>query len=261
MCGIFGFCLKKTLPVARVFRILEKLEVHQYPEERLPLGGYGAGMALLLEDGNVLVEKVGKVNGSPARKLSQMVKVDRASVLISHVRMPSPEFMKTAEHKETAQPYVVEREPNLTVASVHNGKIENYKEIRKTLGSAHVFESERFELVDSEVIPHFFEETLSEEEEVTESLYSFFCALQGSGAIAMLQLSEEDSFLHLLHKGKTRGLTVWTNEKNEVVFCTRKEVLKEGLGNLLSRGRFKEKASIGYREEAGLVLSYPLSLM
>lgn len=259
MCGIFGFCLKKTLPVARVFRILEKLEVHQYPEERLPLGGYGAGVALLLEDGNVLVEKVGKVDGSPARKLSEMVKVDGASVLISHVRMPSPEFMKMAEHKETAQPYVVEMEPNLTVASVHNGKIENYKEIRKGLSSAHVFESEKYELVDSEVIPHFFEETLREKE-VTEALYSFFCALQGSGAIAMLQLSEEDSFLHLLHKGKTRGLTVWTNDKNEVVFCTRKEVLKEELGNLLSRGKFKEKASIGYREEAGLALSYPLSL-
>jgi glucosamine 6-phosphate synthetase-like amidotransferase/phosphosugar isomerase protein len=260
MCGIFGFYLKKTLPLAGVFRILEKLEVHQYPEERLPLGGYGAGVALLLEDGNVLVEKVGKVDGSPARKLSEMVKAERASVLISHVRMPSPEFMKTAEHKETAQPYVVEREPNLTVASVHNGKIENYKEIRRALGNAHVFESERFELVDSEVIPHFFEVTLSEKEEASEALYSFFCTLQGSGAIAMLQLDEENSFLHLLHKGKTRGLTVWTNDKSEVLFCTRREVLTRGFGNLLSIGRFKEKALIGYREEAGLILSYPLSL-
>jgi hypothetical protein len=74
----------------------------------------------------------------------------------------------------------------------------------------------------------------------------------------MLQLGEEDSFLHLLHKGKTRGLTVWANDRSEVVFCSRKEVLTEGLGNLLSRGRFKEKVSIPYREEAGLVLSYPL---
>lgn len=261
MCGIFGFCLKKPLHMARVFRVLEKLEVHQYPQERLPLGGYGAGVALLLEDGNVLVEKVGKVEGPPARKLAEMVKVNKASVLISHVRMPSPEFMKTAKHKETAQPYVVEREPNLTVISVHNGKVENYKEIRKALDRMHVFESEKFELVDSEVIPHFFEDTLSEKEDVTEALYSFFCALKGSGAIALLQLSEEDSFLHLLHKGKTRGLTVWANEMNEVIFCTRKEVLAEELGNVLSRGRFEEKASIAYREEAGLVLSYPLSSM
>jgi glucosamine 6-phosphate synthetase-like amidotransferase/phosphosugar isomerase protein len=260
MCGIFGFTLKKPLRLARAFRVLEKLEVHQYPQEPLPLGGYGAGVALLLEDGDVLVEKVGKVDDdSPARKLAEMVKVEKASVLISHVRMPSPEFMKTAKYKETAQPYVVEREPNLTVVSVHNGKVENYKEIRKALGSAHVFESEKYELVDSEVIPHFFEETLSEKEEVSEALYSFFCALKGSGAIALLQLGEEDSFLHLLHKGKTRGLTVWANDMNEVIFCTRKEVLKEELGNLLSKDRFKEKASIAHREEAGLVFSYPLS--
>jgi len=259
MCGIFGFALKKPLPMVKVFRVLEKLEVHQYPQEPLPVGGYGAGVALILEDGNVFVEKVGKVGDSPAKKLAELVKVDEASVLVGHVRMPSPEFMKTAKHKETTQPYVVEREPEWTVVSVHNGKVENYGKIRKMLSGAHVFESERFELIDSEVIPHFFEEMLSEKEEVTEALYSFFCALQGSSAIAMLQLGEEDSFLHLLHKGKTRGLIIWANERSEVVFCSRKEVLTEELGNLLSRGRFKEKVSISFREEAGLVLSYPLS--
>ena len=72
-------------------------------------------------------------------------------------------------------------------------------------------------------------------------------------------MGEEDSFLHLLHKGKTRGLSVWANDTNEVIFCTRKQVLTEELGDLLSKGRFKEKASIAYREEAGLVLSYRLS--
>lgn len=259
MCGIFGFLVEKPLPMAGVFRVLQKLEVHQYPQEPRPVGGYGAGIALLLEDGNVMVEKVGKVGDSPVKKLEETVKVQKASVLIGHVRMPSPEFMETAKYKETAQPYVVEREPELTVVSVHNGKIENYKEIRKTLGNAHVFESEKFELIDSEVIPHYFEEILSEKEETFEALYSFFCALQGSSAIAMLQLGEEDSFLHLVHKGKTRGLNVLTNDKNEVVFCSRREVLTEELGKLLSKGKFKDKISIPYREEAGLLLSYPLS--
>jgi glucosamine 6-phosphate synthetase-like amidotransferase/phosphosugar isomerase protein len=258
MCGIFGFALKEPLPMSRVFSILEKLEVHQYPEEPFPLGGYGAGLAVLLEDGGVLVEKVGKVAESPVKRLAESVKVDAASVLMGHVRRPSPEFMKTAEYKETAQPYVVEREPELTVVSIHNGNIENYMEIRKTLSDAHVFESEKFELIDSEVIPHFFEETLREKEEVPEALYAFFCAVRGSNTIAMLQLGEEDSFLHLLHKGKTRGLTVWANNNNEVIFCSRKEVLIEELETLLSRGRFEEKVSIAYREEAGLVLSYPL---
>ena len=92
----------------------------------------------------------------------------------------------------------------MTVVSVHNGKVENYREIRKTLGSAHVFESEKFELVDSEVIPHFFEETLSEKEEVTEALYSFFCALQGSGAIAIAAAGRRRLVPSLASQGKNK---------------------------------------------------------
>ena len=40
MCGIFGFTLTQTVPLSRVFRLLEKLEVHQYPHEPKPVGGY-----------------------------------------------------------------------------------------------------------------------------------------------------------------------------------------------------------------------------
>ena len=257
-CGIFGFVLNKPLPMARVFRVLEKLEVHQYANEPLPLGGYGAGVALLLENGTLLDEKIGKVEGSPAHALADIMNADKASVLIGHVRMPSPEFMKTAQHKETAQPYVVGKEPALTVASVHNGKIENYKELRKRLDGGHVFESEKYELVDSEVIPHFFEETLFEHGEMKEALYSFFCDIQGSGAIAMLQLGTRLGFLHLLHKGKTRGLNVWTNNSNEVIFCTREEVLLDELGSLLEANKFGKRLSIGYHEEAGFLRSYLL---
>jgi glucosamine 6-phosphate synthetase-like amidotransferase/phosphosugar isomerase protein len=258
MCGIFGFSFLKPVSMDRVFKVLQKLEIHQLPQEPRPVGGYGAGVAVLLENGDVLVEKVGKVSRYPAQSLFEIVEVKRASVLLGHVRMPSPEFMGTAKFKETAQPYVVERDPELTVASVHNGKMENYKEIREKLGTGHVFESEKFELIDSEVIPHFFEEVVNEKRDVTEALYEFFCSVQGSNAVAMLQVGEEDSFLHLIHKGKTRGLTVWTNEKSEVIFCSRKAPLVEEFGKTLEKGNFKEKVSIAYHEDTGLVLSYPL---
>jgi glutamine phosphoribosylpyrophosphate amidotransferase len=173
--------------------------------------------------------------------------------------MPSPEFMTTARFKEAAQPYVVERDPKLSVASVHNGKVENYKELRKKLGKTHVFESEKSELIDSEVIPHFYEELLSEKEEADEALYSLFCTLQGSNTFGLLQVGEENAFLHLIHKGKTRGLTVWTNSRNEMVFCTRKESLTQDFRSILVRGKFKEKTSIAYREDAGLKLSFRLA--
>jgi glucosamine 6-phosphate synthetase-like amidotransferase/phosphosugar isomerase protein len=184
--------------------------------------------------------------------------VKKASVLLGHVRMPSPEFMKTAKFKETAQPYVVEREPDLTVVSVHNGKMENYREIRKKLGADHVFESEKFELIDSEVVPHFFEDVLSEKRDVNQALYDFFCSIKGSNAVAILQVEEENSYIHLVHKGKTRGLTVWTNEKNELVFCSRKAPLIEEFNNVLTRGKFREKICIPYHEDVGLVLSHRL---
>jgi len=257
MCGIFGFSLRKPVSMDIVFKILQKLEVHQFPQEPKPVGGYGAGVAVLLEDGNVLVEKVGKVGESPAKRLAEIVEVKEAFVLLGHVRMPSPEFAHTAKYKETAQPYVVERVPGLTVASVHNGKMENYKEVRQKLGAGHVFESEKFELIDSEVVPHFFEEELNEMEDVSETLYEFFCSLKGSNAVAILQIGEDNSFLHLIHKGKTRGLTVWTNDKNEVVFCSRKTPLIEEFGKTLARGKFREKVSILWRENVGLLLSYP----
>jgi glucosamine 6-phosphate synthetase-like amidotransferase/phosphosugar isomerase protein len=260
MCGIFGFSLNRPVQTSGVFRVLQKLETNQLPQEPLPVGGYGAGVAVLLEDGNVLVKKLGEIDGSPAERLPEIVDVKDASVLLGHVRMPSPEFMKTARYIETAQPYVVARNPDLTVVSVHNGKMENYKDLRSKLGSDHVFESEKFELIDSEVIPHYFEEMVSETEDIGETLYSYFCSLQGSNAIAILQLGEEDSFLHLIHKKKTRGLIVWKNERGEVIFCTRKTPVLEEFGDIIKKGRFREKVEIQYHENVGLVLSFPLAL-
>lgn len=260
MCGIFGFALKKPVSMVKVFKVLEKLEVHQYPQELKPVGGYGAGVAILGDKGSLMFRKVGKIGDSPAKCLSKIVKVDEASVLVGHVRMPSPEFMATARFKETTQPYVVGQNPRLTVVSVHNGKVENYKELRAKLGDSHVFESEKVELIDSEVIPHTFEDLLNEERDSDEALYSLFNILQGSGAIVLLQAGKEDTSMHFLHKGKTRGLTIWTNEHDELVFCSRKEPLIGEFSNILSRGKFKEKISIAYREDVGLKLSYPLAL-
>jgi hypothetical protein len=60
MCGIFGFVLKKRVSMVKVFRVLQKLEAHKYPIEPRPVGGFGAGVAIIKEDGGVLLEKVGK---------------------------------------------------------------------------------------------------------------------------------------------------------------------------------------------------------
>jgi glucosamine 6-phosphate synthetase-like amidotransferase/phosphosugar isomerase protein len=258
MCGIFGFVMKKPLSMAKVFRVLQKLEVSQYPGEPRPVGGYGAGVAVLLDDGSILSEKVGKVADSPTGRLAEIMRANltEASVLIGHVRFPSSEFMDTAKFKEAAQPYVEHFEPELTIVSAHNGRVENYMELRKKL-NAHVFESEKVGLIDSEVIPHYFGEILNEAEDADKAVYELLCNLKGPNSVAMLHVDGENAFLHLVHKGKTRGLTVWANEKNEVIFCSRPEPVIEELKEVLVRGKFKEKASIKWHEDAGLKLSFP----
>jgi len=77
--------------------------------------------------------------------------------------------------------------------------------------------------------------------------------------VGLLQSGEEDIFIHLIHKGKTRGLTVWVNSRNEMVFCSRKETLTPQFRNILVKGRFKEKVSIKYQEDAGLKLSFQVT--
>ena len=85
------------------------------------------------------------------------------------------------------------------------------------------------------------------------------CTLKGSNSVAMLHVDDENAFLHLVHKGKTRGLTVWANEKNEVIFCSRPEPVMEEFSRILARDKFKEKAAIKWREDAALKLSFPIT--
>ena len=261
MCGIFGFMLKKNLSMAKVFAILEKLEVSQYLNEKLPVGGYGAGVAIMLDDGGVLSEKIGKTADSPAGQLAQIMKprISQARVLIGHVRHPSLEFMDTVSFKEAAQPYVESFEPELTIVSAHNGRIENYLELKAKL-KAHVFESEKVRLIDSEVIPHYFGALLNETEDALQAAHKLLDSLKGKtvGSIALLQLDSENQILHLLHKGWSRGLTIWANGKGEVIFCTRSEPVLEELKETLARGNFEEKVVIKPNEEAEINLSFPL---
>jgi glucosamine 6-phosphate synthetase-like amidotransferase/phosphosugar isomerase protein len=261
LCGIFGFALKKPVSLTKVFGVLKELEVHRYRGETRTVGGYGAGLAILREDGSILFEKVGKTtNASPARKLSRMVKADKAAVLVAHVRFPSPEFMEKAWRRETAQPYVAACSQGLTVVSAHNGYIKNYKMIREKLGRTHVLESEKIQLVDSEIIPHYFEEFLKEKGNTGKALDDFHFDLEGRMALSLLQVEKKRAFLHLFHKGKTRGLVIWTNPGDEVVFCSRKEPLVTEFADILAEGKFEEQVLIPWNEERSLSESFALEV-
>ena len=259
MCGIFGFITKQPISMSKVFNVLQKLEASRYPYENQPVGGYGAGVAALLDDGNVFLEKVGKTSDSPAAQLAEIVKpqLKDAKVLLGHVRFPSGEFLATAALKETAQPFIGEFESDLTVVSVHNGRLSNYRELAERL-KGHVFESAKAGVVDSEIIPHLFGEIVNEGKDVGEAADELFSSMKGKtvGSVALLQLDSENALMHILHKGWSRGLTVWANENGEVLFCSRPEPVLEELKETLDKGKFKEKVVIAPREDAGVRLSF-----
>ncbi len=263
MCGIFGFVLNKPLPMNKTFQVLQKLEASKYMGEKTPVGGYGAGVAVLLDDNSVFSEKIGQTADSPACKLAETVKpnLQEARVLIGHVRYPGSEFLDTVKFKEAAQPYVETFDPEMTIVSAHNGRVENYMELKKKL-KGHAFESEKTKLIDSEIIPHYFGSLLQEAEDANQAVNELLCALQGRtvGSVSLLHLDDENAFLHLIHKGWSRGLTVWANERNEMIFSTRPEPVVTELKETLTIGEFKEKAVIKLREDATLKLSFPLIL-
>ena len=260
MCGVFGFALKQPVAMTKVFEVLSKLEVHQFPTETKPVGGFGAGVAVLRDNCEVVLDKVGKVAGSPAKHLSGIVKSGGTRVLVGHVRYPSPQFVETARFRETAQPYVAKCRSGLRVVSVHNGFVENYMQIHEFIGGGHGYESDKVGFVDSEVVPHFFEHLLGEKSTVDEALDEFFSGIEGSSSLGLLHVAGERVFLHLVHKGKTRGLTVWANDRDEVVFCSRKEPLAGVFDDVLKQGKFREKVSIGWQEDANMKVSFSLSV-
>ena len=254
MCGIFGFALKNAVNVHEAVNLLEILEREKSEKEKNPLGGYGAGVAFLALNGEVKVSKAGKTSSSPARKLYELVENEPTRVLIGHVRFPIPEFMQTSGFKETAQPYLARcLSPNLTVVSVHNGKVANYKQLKEKLKHRHFFESEKVEFIDSEIIPHLFEELTLEKPSANKdnALAHLFSELKGGGnTAAILQLNSSNKLLHLFHKGKTRGLTVWTNDHGEIIFCSRENVVQKTLfGTLIAKEGFRKIFGAGFRED------------
>jgi glutamine phosphoribosylpyrophosphate amidotransferase len=174
------------------------------------------------------------------------------------VRRTSPDFLNTISYSECTQPYIAACNRRLRIVSVHNGFVENYKELHKKLRLKHLFESEKKkELIDSEVLPHFLEELLHNNNNIAEVLNDLLVQLEnqkGNTASMLLQGEEKiGNFLVFLHHGKTRGLTIWDNPEDEVVFSSRKEPVKQVLDEFLRKHNFEEKLSIAWNEPKHLI--------
>ncbi|MBU0661062.1 glutamine--fructose-6-phosphate transaminase (isomerizing) [Patescibacteria group bacterium] len=138
MCGIIGYIgSKEAAPI--LLQGLRRLEYRGYDS---------AGLAI--QDGDTLarVRSVGKIENLAARAATEDLP---GGVGIAHTRWATHGGVT----EENAHPHT---DQSQKLVLVHNGIIENYREIKEQLGSEHIYNSE----TDSEILAHLIGEHLLE---------------------------------------------------------------------------------------------------
>lgn len=166
MCGIIGYIGNQ--PVAPIlFKGLKRLEYRGYDS---------AG--IVTHASNFHIKKdIGKVD-----EIHQKINLlDIPGTLgIAHTRWATHGGVT----KENAHPHVDCEEK---IAVVHNGIIENYQELKKSLiSSGHKFKSQ----TDTEVISHLIEEIMKKGKNFHDATISALKSIEGSYAILVLNKSE-----------------------------------------------------------------------
>ncbi|WP_455645100.1 glutamine--fructose-6-phosphate transaminase (isomerizing) [Methanosphaera sp.] len=171
MCGIVGCVLnKKAAPT--IIDSIKKLEYRGYDS---------IGIATVTDTIN-LKKGSGKIKEVDSE--INLKDID-GNIGIAHVRW--------ATHgnptKENAHPHC-DCKNNISV--VHNGIIENYKELRQELiKEGHVFKSE----TDTEVIPHLIEKYMDEGQDFLTSVQTTIKRLVGSYALAIISKDDPNRII------------------------------------------------------------------
>lgn len=171
MCGIVGCVLdKKAAPT--IIESIKKLEYRGYDS---------VGIATVTDSINV---KKGRGKIKEVDDEIKLKEID-GNMGIAHVRW--------ATHgnptKENAHPHC---DCKNKISVVHNGIIENYKELHHELVSeGHEFKSE----TDTEVIPHLIEKYMEEGQDFLKAVQSTVKRLVGSYALAIISSENPDRII------------------------------------------------------------------
>lgn len=171
MCGIVGCILdKKVAPT--IIESIKKLEYRGYDS---------VGIATVTDTINV------KKGSGKIKEVNDEIKLTDidGNIGIAHVRW--------ATHgnptKENAHPHC---DCDNKISVVHNGIIENFKELRQELiQEGHIFKSE----TDTEVIPHLIEKFMKEGNDLLKSTQLAIKKLIGSYALAVISTEEPDKII------------------------------------------------------------------
>lgn len=180
MCGIIGVIGKGDVTQS-IFDGLKRLEYR----------GYDSSGIAIVSDGDIISRRAeGKLEALRARLTA---KPFSGTIGIGHTRWAT----HGPATKANAHPHRGER-----VAVVHNGIIENYKELKESLIADGVgFSSD----TDTEVIAHLFSKKLNDHDDIRQAAAQTFAALEGAYAIALIIDGNEDEIV-VARKGSPLAL-------------------------------------------------------
>lgn len=185
MCGIVGYVSKKQNAVQVLIEGLKSLEYRGYDS---------AGIAFNNNGKMKIVKVKGKVN-----VLNEKVKNLKGNVGIGHTRWAT----HGAPNEINAHPHKV---GNVTI--VHNGIIENYKEIKKELEKEGIkFKSE----TDTEVVAGLISFIYKNNENKLETLKEVSLKIKGSFALGII-FDDETETIYALRKDSPLIIALGENE-------------------------------------------------
>src|SRR3972149_2362768 len=142
MCGIFGYVGKRSDAAKIVFEGLKTLEYRGYDS----WGIATLDQKLNIKDKRLIVEKrVGKLPDVFNSQLSAL----KSNTALGHTRWATHGGVT----EENAHPHT---DCSGKISAVHNGIVENWEELKKSLSKNHNFKSQ----TDTEVVVHLVEELL-----------------------------------------------------------------------------------------------------
>ncbi len=187
MCGIIGFVGSEPAAPA-VLQGLRKLEYR----------GYDSAGVASIGDGKLHLKKdVGQIEEIEKRhKLGKLP----GNIAIAHTRWATHGGVS----RENAHPHI---DCTNQIAVVHNGIVENYRELRQMLeGKGHVFTSE----TDTEVIPHLIEDCLKEGGTLESAVLTASQRLKGSYAFIVISAQEPEK---MVATRKDNSLVISTGDR------------------------------------------------
>lgn len=178
MCGILGY-VGKGQAVPPLLEGLKALEYRGYDS---------AGIAVFAKGEVAVVKKVGRV-GVLENEVATLGDTCMGSLGIGHTRWAT----HGVPSEENAHPH---SDCTGRIFAVHNGIIENYKDLKKYLEKrGHIFKSE----TDTEVVPHLIEDFLKEGKDFDTAFFDTLKMVKGAYALAIIDKENPD----VLHAAKS----------------------------------------------------------